>query len=148
VAEDGQVSIVTTRGNPDTHLVMRGGKHGPNYDAKHVAAAAEQAVAAKVNARLMIDCSHDNASKDHNKQGIVLEDICRQLRDGSPHLLGVMIESHLKAGRQNIPKDICQLVYGQSITDACVDFDTTARMLRELAGAVAETKRSAQTAAH
>ena len=88
---------------------------------------------------MMVDCSHANADKDHNKQVTVLENVAAQLREGSRHILGVMIESHLKAGKQPIPHDLSQLTYGQSITDACVDFETTAKMLRNLASAVEPT---------
>jgi 3-deoxy-7-phosphoheptulonate synthase len=140
VADDGQVSIVTTTGNTDTHLVLRGGKSGPNYSARHLADAAIQADKARVCPRIMVDCSHDNAAKDHQRQVTVLDDLCGQIREGQPHLMGVMIESHLLAGRQNIPQDLRQLVRGQSITDACVDFDTTARMLRSLAGACVQAQ--------
>jgi 3-deoxy-7-phosphoheptulonate synthase len=138
VSEEGRVSIVTTTGTQDTHLVLRGGKGGPNYDAAHIAAATAAAAEAHICQRLMVDCSHDNAVRDHARQVLVLEDLCQQIRQGQPHLMGVMIESHLKAGRQPVPQDLRQLAYGQSITDACVDFDTTVHMLRKLAGAVAE----------
>lgn len=90
----------------------------------------------KLNPRMMIDCSHANANKDHNRQVVVLEDIAAQVRNNSRHILGVMIESHLKSGNQPIPQNLRELTYGQSITDACVDFDTTAEMLRQLASAV------------
>jgi 3-deoxy-7-phosphoheptulonate synthase len=130
---DGLASIVTTTGNPDCHLVLRGGKQGPNYSAEHVQKALNELVKLGVNPRMMVDCSHDNASKDHNRQPIVLQDIAEQLANGSRAIMGVMVESHLVAGKQSIPKNLSQLTYGQSITDACVDFDTTASMLRSLA---------------
>jgi 3-deoxy-7-phosphoheptulonate synthase len=132
----GLSSIVTTTGNPDCHLVLRGGKGGPNFSAAHVAQAAEEMASLNLNPRMMVDCSHANANKDHNRQVSVLDDVARQVAGGSRHILGVMIESHLKSGKQSIPKDLRELTYGQSITDACVDFDTTAAMLRKLAGAV------------
>ncbi|PSN12639.1 3-deoxy-7-phosphoheptulonate synthase [filamentous cyanobacterium CCT1] len=132
----GLASIVTTTGNPDGHLVLRGGKGGPNFSGDHVAKAAEEMAKLKLNPRMMIDCSHANANKDHNRQTAVLDDIAAQVREGSRHILGVMIESHIKSGNQPIPDDLRQLTYGQSITDACVDFDTTAAMLRKLASAV------------
>jgi 3-deoxy-7-phosphoheptulonate synthase len=132
----GLASIVTTTGNPDCHLVLRGGKGGPNFSAEHVAQAAEEMAGLNLNPRMMIDCSHANANKDHNRQISVLDDVANQVTSGSKHILGVMIESHLKGGKQSIPKDLRELVYGQSITDACVDFDTTAAMLRKLASAV------------
>jgi 3-deoxy-7-phosphoheptulonate synthase len=132
----GLASIVTTTGNPDGHLVLRGGKRGPNYDATQVQEAAKELTSLGLTPRLMIDCSHDNARKDHARQPLVLQDIAEQLAAGSKHIMGVMIESHLVAGKQPIPEDLSKLAYGQSITDACVDFDTTATMLRSLAKAV------------
>jgi 3-deoxy-7-phosphoheptulonate synthase len=135
---DGLASIVTTTGNPDCHLVLRGGKHGPNYGAEHVQKAVNELTKLGVNPRMMVDCSHDNASKDHNRQPIVLQDIAEQLANGSRAIMGVMVESHLVAGKQSIPKNLSQLNYGQSITDACVDFDMTAKMLRSLAKSVTQ----------
>jgi len=132
----GLASIVTTTGNPDCHLVLRGGKDGPNFSRDHVARAAAEMAKLELNPRLMIDCSHANANKDHTRQVLVLEDVANQVREGSRHISGVMIESHLRGGNQPIPKNLRQLTYGQSITDACVDFDTTATMLRQLASAV------------
>jgi uncharacterized protein with NAD-binding domain and iron-sulfur cluster len=90
--------------------------------------------------RVMIDCSHDNAGKNHTRQPIALQDIASQVRSGSPHIMGVMVESHLVAGNQPIQKDLSQLVYGQSITDACVDLPTTYEMLQGLADAVADSR--------
>ncbi len=132
----GLASIVTTTGNPDCHLVLRGGKDGPNFSAGHVTKAAEEMAKLNLNPRLMIDCSHANANKDHTRQVNVLQDVATQVQQGSRHILGLMIESHLKAGNQSIPKNLRELTYGQSITDACVDFETTATMLRQLASAV------------
>jgi 3-deoxy-7-phosphoheptulonate synthase len=132
----GLASIVSTMGNPDTHLVLRGGKSGPNFSASHVEASAKELVRLNLNHRVMVDCSHANADKDHNRQTSVLDDVAEQLLAGSRHLLGVMVESHLVAGNQPIKDDLAQLVYGQSITDACVDFDTTQAMLRKLAQSV------------
>ncbi len=136
----GLASIVTTTGNPDGHLVLRGGKHGPNYGEAEVAAAAAELARHPLCPRMMVDCSHDNARKDHTRQPLVAQEIARQIADGSPHLLGVMIESHLLDGRQAVPKDPTTLVYGRSITDACVDFATTESMLRGLSEAVAASR--------
>ncbi len=132
----GLASIVTTTGNPDGHIVLRGGKTGPNYDAIHVEKAAQELAQHQLNQRVMIDCSHDNAGKDHTRQPIALQDIANQVKTGTSPIMGVMIESHLVAGNQSIPKDLSGLVYGQSITDACVDLATTADMLRNLAESV------------
>jgi 3-deoxy-7-phosphoheptulonate synthase len=133
---DGLASIVTTTGNPDGHLVLRGGADGPNYYAKDVEAAAAALKKKGLNSRLMIDCSHDNSNKDYTRQPIVLEDIAQQVAAGSPHIMGVMIESHLVAGNQSLPNNGDSLVYGCSITDGCVDWETSTQMLRSLANAV------------
>lgn len=140
----GLASIVATTGNPDGHIVLRGGKSGPNYDVDHVEKAAQELAKHGLNQRMMIDCSHDNAAKDHTRQPIALQSVAEQMQAGSPYFLGVMIESHLVAGNQSIPKDLSQLVYGQSITDACVDLPTTAEMLRNLAKAVGKSRMVAE----
>ena len=137
---EGLASIVATTGNPDCHLVLRGGKGGPNYGFDSLAKAAAEMKRQGLNERSMVDCSHGNSSKDYRNQPIVLAAIAEQLAKGSPHLMGVMIESHLVAGNQSIPNDLTQLTYGQSITDACVDFEVTIDMLRSLAQAVSTRK--------
>ncbi|XGV99768.1 MAG: 3-deoxy-7-phosphoheptulonate synthase [Leptolyngbya sp. BL-A-14] len=142
----GLASIVTTTGTPDTHLVLRGGKHGPNYDTLNVEKAAAELTQNGLNPRVMVDCSHDNAAKDYTNQPIALQNIADQVVAGSQHLMGVMIESHLKAGNQKLPKDLSQLVYGQSITDACVDFETTQTMLRSLATCLVKANHQEQYA--
>ena len=133
----GKVSIVSTTGNPDCHLVLRGGSNAPNYDAESVAIAAKVLHQSNLNSRIMVDCSHGNTQKDFRKQPIALASVASQVRDGCPHLMGVMIESNLVAGKQPFPAPKHQLVYGQSITDPCVDFPTTYAMLHELAEAAA-----------
>ena len=143
INQSGLASIVTTTGNPDCHLVLRGGKGGPNFSADHVTQAAEEMAGLNLNPRMMVDCSHANANKDHNRQVTVLDDLAQQVEQGSNHILGVMIESHLKAGNQKIPKDLRDMEYGKSITDACVDFETTAKMLRKLAAAVEPSLQAA-----
>jgi 3-deoxy-7-phosphoheptulonate synthase len=129
---EGLASIVATTGNPDCHLVMRGGKEGPNYSASILAQAAQELSKQGQATRVMVDCSHGNTSKDYRRQPVVLADLAEQIASGQKHLMGVMIESHLVAGNQAIPKDLSQLTYGQSVTDACVDFETTEDMLRSL----------------
>ena len=136
----GRAAIVRTTGNPDCHLVLRGGKEGPNYDATSTGTAAAALRTQKVCPRVLIDCSHDNASKDHNRQPLVLADLVAQVRSGGGHVLGCMIESHLVAGKQAPNADRTRLTYGQSITDACVDFTTTERMLRALADGVSAAR--------
>ncbi len=132
----GLASIVTTTGNPDGHLVLRGGQYGPNYDVAQVEKAAKELAQHGLKQRMMVDCSHGNSAKDYTRQSAALQDIADQVIGGSRYLMGVMIESHLVAGNQRILKDPSQLIYGQSITDACVDFETTTSMLRTLALAV------------
>jgi len=129
---DGRVGVVRTAGNPHTHLVLRGGRGGTNYSRRDVEAAAAALAKAGVNRRVLIDCSHDNSGKNHENQPAVLAEVGSQLRAESEHVLGVMIESNLVGGRQEL-SDRSSLVYGQSITDACVDFATTERMLESLA---------------
>jgi 3-deoxy-7-phosphoheptulonate synthase len=141
----GRVGVVRTAGNPHTHLVLRGGSAGPNYDAAAVARAVEALTKANASPRVLIDASHDNSGKNAERQPHVLADIGSQLRLGSENLLGVMLESHLVAGRQEL-KDKTQLVYGQSITDACVDFPTTERALLALAEAAATRSTPAAAA--
>jgi 3-deoxy-7-phosphoheptulonate synthase len=138
VHKNGQVAIVETRGNKDCHVILRGGKT-PNYDAVHVAAACKDLHAAKLHCRLMIDCSHANSSKQHQKQLEVAEDIGRQIAGGDRHIFGVMVESHLQAGAQKFSPgqdDPAQLEYGKSITDACLGWDDSLAALRTLHEAV------------
>ncbi len=135
IDSEGQVSVVSTTGNPDCHLVLRGGANAPNYDAESLAIAAKVLHQSNLCTRIMIDCSHGNAQKDFNRQRLVLSDVAAQIRSGSSRSMGVMIESNLVAGKQPFPAPRHQLVYGQSITDPCVDFPTTVAMLRELAEA-------------
>jgi 3-deoxy-7-phosphoheptulonate synthase len=132
----GLASIVTTTGNPDGHLVLRGGGTGTNYDADHVIAATKTLKKHQLCPKVMIDCSHGNSSKDYTRQPLVLQNVAEQFQGQRPYIMGVMIESHLVAGNQPIPQDLSQLTYGQSITDACVDFPTTITMLRNLAKSI------------
>jgi 3-deoxy-7-phosphoheptulonate synthase len=135
VTKEGLAAIVATRGNPDCHLILRGGASGPNYAAEHVAKAGRALVEAGLPARVMIDCSHGNSSKDYRRQPEVAADIAAQLAAGNGSIFGVMMESHLVAGRQEL-KPGCALTYGQSITDACLGWEETVPVLRALAAAV------------
>ncbi len=139
----GRVSIVQTSGNPDGHLVLRGGSSAPNYDARSVENAVAALGKAGVTTKVVIDCSHDNSGKNHERQPDVLADVASQVSTGSVHVAGVMIESNIVAGRQALDVDRCRMTYGQSITDACVDFPTTERMLEHLAQAVRSARRHA-----
>ena len=134
VTKEGRAAIATTTGNNDAHIVLRGGKT-PNYDAVSIAAAAAALAAAGLPARLMVDASHANSGKTHENQPGVVADLCAQIAGGSRAIMGVMIESHLVAGRQDIVGGRA-LTYGQSVTDACVDWQTSVGMLDALAAAV------------
>ena len=131
----GRVSIVQTSGNPDGHLVLRGGSGGPNYDVEAVERAVVSLTRAGVIPHMIVDCSHDNSGKNHERQPDVLDAVASQIVDGSKHIIGVMIESNLVGGRQTLNADRSKMLYGQSITDACVDFATTETMLDRLAEA-------------
>lgn len=136
VESSGRVAIVATTGNRDTHLVLRGGLAGPNYDEAQVRGAAEELQRSGLPSRVMIDCSHDNSAKDYARQPLVLEDIAGQVQRHDA-ILGVMIESNLVAGKQAFPPPAgSSLRHGQSITDGCVDLPTTRRMLDQLAEAL------------
>ncbi len=141
ISQQGNAAIVSTTGNPDGHLVLRGGKGGPNYGSEAVAAAAAQLAAEGLPARLMVDCSHGNSNKDYRRQGEVLRQVAEQVAGGSLHVMGLMLESHLVEGSQKIPTDLNQLTYGQSITDACIALDTTLALLDELAVAVRRARQ-------
>jgi 3-deoxy-7-phosphoheptulonate synthase len=134
-SETGQSAILLTSGNPDCHIILRGGRQVTNYDAASVASTAEQMKKAGVRPRIMIDCSHANSGKDHRKQGSVCRTVSEQVTSGERCIMGVMIESNLVAGAQALVKGKA-LVYGQSITDACIDWPETYSLLRELATAV------------
>ncbi|MBV9361428.1 MAG: 3-deoxy-7-phosphoheptulonate synthase [Betaproteobacteria bacterium] len=134
VHKSGQVAIVETRGNEDCHIILRGGKE-PNYDAKSVQAACAELSKAGLPERLMIDCSHANAAKDYRRQAEVARDIAGQLGKGERRIIGVMVESHLVEGRQDLAVGK-SLRFGQSITDACLGWEDSAAVLATLAEAV------------
>ena len=138
VTKGGHSAIVSTNGNEDCHIILRGGKT-PNYDTAHVESACKDLEAAKLPPTLMVDFSHANSSKQHEKQIDVARDVAGQLSAGSRRIFGVMVESHLKAGAQKFSAgkdDPCQLVYGQSITDACLGWDDSETVLKVLSDAV------------
>ena len=138
VHKNGQVAIVQTNGNKDCHVILRGGKT-PNYDAASVATACKELEASKLPPTLMVDCSHANSSKQHERQVDVARDIAAQISGGSRHIFGVMVESHLKGGAQKFTPgkdEVAQLEYGKSITDACIDWDASVQVLQTLSDAV------------
>ena len=130
VTKAGHSAIVHTAGNPDCHVILRGGNGAPNYSSEHVKSAAEQLTQAGLTPKLMVDCSHANSRKDFKRQMEVAQDIATQIQNGEQNIMGVMVESHLVEGRQNDP-----VVYGQSITDACIGWDDTEQLLALLAEA-------------
>ncbi len=140
VTKEGRSAIISTSGNEDCHLILRGGKT-PNYNAESVEAACKALQAAGIAPRLMVDCSHANSQKDFLKQKDVAQDIARQLSAGEPCIIGVMVESHLHEGRQEqVPG--CKLEYGKSITDACLGWEDTVELLENLASGVRNRRAS------
>ena len=138
IHKNGQVSVVETKGNKDCHVILRGGKE-PNYEAQFVQAACSELEAAKLPGSLMVDLSHANSSKKHERQIIVADDIAAQIESGSNQIFGVMIESHLNDGAQKFTPgkdDPANLEYGKSITDACINWDDSVKVLERLATAV------------
>ena len=135
LTKTGQSAILVTTGNPDTHIILRGGRETVNYTAESVAETAAQMEKAGLQPRIMIDFSHANSSKDYRRQATVCHDVAGQIAGGDKRIMGVMIESNLVAGAQPLLADQ-PLVYGQSITDACIDWAETHTLLAELAAAV------------
>jgi len=131
IDQDGATSIIKTAGNPDSHVVLRGGRNGPNYLPDDVAQAEQALRKAGLQPALMVDCSHSNSGKDPKRQPEVWNSILGQRREGNRHLIGAMLESHLHFGSQPLGSDPASLKYGVSITDACMDWETTAALLKD-----------------
>ena len=142
VTKGGHSAIVSTAGNEDCHIILRGGSR-PNYDADSVDAAAKSLAEAGVPVRLMIDFSHGNSSKKPERQVDVGQEVARQVGGGDARIFGVMFESHLKAGRQDLVPGK-ELVYGMSITDGCIGWEESRKVLAELAQAVRQRRLKAQ----
>jgi 3-deoxy-7-phosphoheptulonate synthase len=134
---DGMASAVVTRGNPDCHVVLRGGSSGPNYSAADIARTEQLLVAAGLIPSVLVDCSHDNSAKQPERQPEVMRDLLAQIAAGNRSIIGAMIESNLHAGTQAFPQPKDSLQYGVSITDACIDWPTTETLVRDLHGALA-----------
>ena len=132
INQEGGVSIVTTKGNAYGHVVLRGGNGKPNYDSVSVALCEQALNKAKIKPNIMVDCSHANSNKDPALQPLVMENVANQILEGNQSIIGLMVESHLNWGCQAIPKDLDQLQYGVSITDACIDWEATATTLRNM----------------
>jgi 3-deoxy-7-phosphoheptulonate synthase len=141
ITQQGQSAVFRTRGNSHAHLVLRGGGGRPNYDAVSIAVAERELAAAKLPANIVVDCSHGNSNKDPGLQPSVAENCIGQIADGNRSIVGLMLESHLKAGNQPIPKDLTQLEYGVSITDPCIDWPTTEALLLKVHRALGEVRR-------
>ncbi|MEM0911995.1 MAG: 3-deoxy-7-phosphoheptulonate synthase [Pseudomonadota bacterium] len=125
----GQVSVIKTEGNPDGHVILRGGKQ-PNYDSVAVAQCEEDLASAKVSSTLVVDCSHANSSKDYRRQPLVAENVVNQILEGNQSIIGVMLESHLNAGNQSMNgKSVDELDFGVSITDGCISWDQTEKTI-------------------
>lgn len=134
IDQDGQASVVYTKGNPDCHVILRGGRSGPNYGAEHTQSAAEKLRAKGLISSLIVDCSHHNSNYDHLQQAAVWRDVLKQRQAGNQDLVGMMLESNMAAGKQAISED---LDYGVSLTDACIDWATTEALLQEAYDALA-----------
>ncbi len=128
----GAVSIVTTKGNAYGHVVLRGGNGKPNYDSVSVAVCEQELKKGGIRPNIMIDCSHANSNKDPALQPLVMENVANQILEGNQSIVGLMVESHLGWGNQSIPKNLCDLQYGVSITDACIDWQTTEQAVRSM----------------
>ncbi|PCH62747.1 MAG: 3-deoxy-7-phosphoheptulonate synthase [SAR86 cluster bacterium] len=141
ITDSGKVAAFRTAGNPHCHVILRGGKT-PNYDAGSVLECEQQLHKASLPENIMIDCSHGNSSKDHRRQQLVLEDVASQIAAGNKSIIGVMLESNIEEGNQPIPDDLDELLPGVSITDACVDWDTTEILLRQFQHSIAASLKA------
>lgn len=128
---DGKMAIIETTGNRDTHIVLRGGKHS-NYSSEHIQDYENRLSQLNLPQRIMVDCSHGNSNKNANNQEIVANSITTQIRDGNTSIFGLMIESNINPGKQTIPNDISKLKYGVSVTDECLGWDSTEKLLMKL----------------
>jgi 3-deoxy-7-phosphoheptulonate synthase len=134
---DGSASAIVTRGNPDCHVVLRGGGAGPNYSIAHIAQTEQLLTKAGLTKSILVDCSHDNSAKQPERQPEVMRELLAQIAAGNASIMGAMIESNLGAGSQPFPQPKDQLRYGVSITDACIDWPTTESLVREIHAALA-----------
>ena len=132
----GQVAVIETRGNPNAHMVLRGGTNGTNYDRASISACEAAMRSAGLTPTIMVDCSHANSGKDPAAQPAVARDVLGQVREGNGSIVGIMLESHIHSGSQRIPDNLDELRYGVSVTDGCIDWATTEALLREAADAL------------
>ena len=123
---------MTTKGNPYGHVVLRGGNGKPNYDSVSVALCEKDLEKAGISKNIMVDCSHANSNKDPGLQPLVMDNVANQILEGNDSIIGLMVESNIGWGNQSIPKDLSQLQYGVSVTDACIDWATTVQSVRSM----------------
>ena len=136
LSSDGKVCIIKSKGNPYAHVVLRGGNNQPNYDETAVKSAEEELAKGKTSGKIMIDASHANSGKDPYLQPMVVNNVISQIQNGNKSIMGLMIESHINGGSQKIPSDLSKLEYGKSVTDGCLDWQSTEELLRHLASSL------------
>lgn len=139
INSEGKSSVITTKGNRYSHVVLRGGDGKPNYDSVSVSLCEQELTKAGMTPRIMVDCSHANSNKNHELQPLVLDNVANQVLEGNRSIVGVMIESNINAGNQKIPENLADLKYGVSITDACIDWETTEKAIRDMRKKIKET---------
>ncbi|URL07528.1 3-deoxy-7-phosphoheptulonate synthase [Avibacterium sp. 21-595] len=137
INQQGQVNLLNTAGNPNGHIILRGGKV-PNYQAEFIQQAEQELQKAGLAPAIMVDCSHGNSNKDYRRQPIVAQDVTQQIVNGNQSIIGVMLESHINAGNQSAEQPISEMQYGVSITDACIDWETSEKLLRQMAQDLSE----------
>ncbi len=138
INNEGQVSIIHTQGNQYGHIVLRGGNNKPNYDSVNVALCEQALQKKQLTPNIMIDCSHANSNKDPSLQPLIIENVTNQILEGNKSIVGIMIESNIHAGNQKIPEDLSQLKYGVSVTDGCIDWETTEAALLSMSDKLKE----------
>ena len=144
INSQGQVSVIHTKGNPYAHVVLRGGSNGPNYDSVHIELTEQALAKAGVANNIMVDCSHANSSKQPNLQPKVMEDVSSQIVSGNRSIIGLMVESNINEGNQSIPDDLSQLKYGVSVTDGCIDWETTEQSIRAMRDKIKDVLKERQ----
>lgn len=148
INSQGQVSVFTTKGNAYGHIVLRGGTMGPNYDSVHIKLCEDALDKAGVARNIMVDCSHANSNKQPELQPLVVENVANQLLEGNTSIIGLMIESNLRAGNQAIPANLDELAYGVSVTDSCIDWESTERCLHMMRHKLQHTLEERGTRSH
>ncbi|MBV1932008.1 MAG: 3-deoxy-7-phosphoheptulonate synthase, partial [Porticoccaceae bacterium] len=132
INSEGKVAVISTNGNPNAHIVLRGGNEKPNYDSVSVSVCEQELTKAGVNTNIMVDCSHANSNKNHELQPLVMENVTNQILEGNQSIVGIMVESNLLAGNQKLSSNRNEMEYGKSVTDACIDWETTENAIRAM----------------